>query len=275
MARPQKKGVDYFSHDVSHGKTIFVLEQRWGNDGYAVWFKLLEALAAAENHYLDLSDEATELYLSANCHVSVETLRDILGALGTLGAISTDLWRVSSVVWCQKLVDRLSDVYRLRKSDLPSKPDHFLVCPLETKVSTEETIVNPVVSTQSKLNKKKPKEPMTNTTKSARAKIADLYCQVFEKSVVSSIIWKKIDDLLQLYPPEKVTEAFETMAGTTGKTWNYLIGILEEKGGSNGKGNSRSAAEADAEKGGSRRPKSGKRSVSDIDTGTTGWADGF
>lgn len=44
MARPTKTSVDYFPHMTHSGKTIAILEARWGNDGYAFWFKLLELL---------------------------------------------------------------------------------------------------------------------------------------------------------------------------------------------------------------------------------------
>jgi len=43
MARPRKQTVDYFPHDtdVSSGKTLTILQSKYGNDGYAFWFKLL------------------------------------------------------------------------------------------------------------------------------------------------------------------------------------------------------------------------------------------
>ena len=47
MARPAKTSVDYFPHMAHSGKTIAILEARWGNDGYAFWFKLLELLGTA------------------------------------------------------------------------------------------------------------------------------------------------------------------------------------------------------------------------------------
>ena len=48
MSRPRKAVVDYFPHYVNHGKTLFILEQKYGNDGYAFWFKLLEMLGGSD-----------------------------------------------------------------------------------------------------------------------------------------------------------------------------------------------------------------------------------
>ena len=55
MARPQKDIVSYFPHDANActGDTLTVLQSRFGNDGYAFWFKLLEKLASTEGHYID------------------------------------------------------------------------------------------------------------------------------------------------------------------------------------------------------------------------------
>lgn len=55
MARPTKETVDYFPHFVKCGRTIFILESKYGNDGYAFWFKLLEILGDTEGHYYDCS----------------------------------------------------------------------------------------------------------------------------------------------------------------------------------------------------------------------------
>ena len=55
MGRPSKKGVEYFQHDTdaSESKTIFIIENLFGNDGYAAWFKLLECLGKTRGIYLD------------------------------------------------------------------------------------------------------------------------------------------------------------------------------------------------------------------------------
>ncbi|GAH80524.1 unnamed protein product [marine sediment metagenome] len=55
MARFQKDIVNYFPHDANAcaSDTLTVLQGRFGNDGYAFWFKLLEKLASTEGHYID------------------------------------------------------------------------------------------------------------------------------------------------------------------------------------------------------------------------------
>ena len=120
MARPKKHTVEYFPHDSNHGKTIFILESRWGNDGYAAWFKILERLGASDNHFIDCRDKGTWCYLAAYCHVSENVLLDILDTLSSLETIDTLFWN-KKVIFCQHFVDNLSEVYRKRQLDPPSK----------------------------------------------------------------------------------------------------------------------------------------------------------
>ncbi len=65
MARPKKQVVDYFPHVCSQGKTMFILEQKYGNNGYAFWFKLLELLGDAPGHFLDINDGGTWEFIQA------------------------------------------------------------------------------------------------------------------------------------------------------------------------------------------------------------------
>lgn len=123
MGRPRKQTVDYFPHFVStDSRTRFILEQNWGNDGYAFWFKLLELLCRSEGHYYDLSEVANGKYLEALMKVDGETANSILDTLADLGNIDRDLWEERKVVWCQNLVDNLQDVYSKRTVSAPVRP---------------------------------------------------------------------------------------------------------------------------------------------------------
>ena len=121
MARPKKNTVDYFPHTVKHKKTIAILEDKFGNDGYAFWFKLLEMLGEAENHYLDLNDDMLWEYLQSRMKLDAGKCTEILGLLAKLDAIDAELWE-EKVVWCQNLVNNVADVYRKRSTDQPSRP---------------------------------------------------------------------------------------------------------------------------------------------------------
>lgn len=121
MARPEKKTVDYFSHDCIPKKTLFIIEQKYKNDGYAFWYKLLELLGASSGHYFDLNDKGNMEFLVAKTHLKSETCMEILDLLTDLEAIDNELWK-NRVVWCQNFVDRLDPVYGKRGGGVPVKP---------------------------------------------------------------------------------------------------------------------------------------------------------
>lgn len=121
MARPTQNTIDYFSHDCNHKQTMYILENKYKNDGYAFWFKLLESLGSAPNHFLDLNDEIACEFLAAKTNINWSSCDEILTLLAKINAICPELWS-KKIVWCQKFVDRMAGVYAKRKKELPVKP---------------------------------------------------------------------------------------------------------------------------------------------------------
>jgi hypothetical protein len=160
MARPKKQTIDYFPHSCTHGKTMFIIEQKYGNDGYAFWFKLLELLGDTAGHYIDLNDEATQEFLQAKTRISWDLCHEILDLLAKLEAIDAELWE-HKIVWSQNYVDGISDVYKNRRTEIPSRPSFYIEKPHDADISTGE---NP----QSKEKKSKVKESKVKNNTRAR-----------------------------------------------------------------------------------------------------------
>lgn len=138
MGRPTKETVDYYPHFVKGGRTIFILESKYGNDGYAFWFKLLEILGDAEGHYYDCSVPNNWAYLLAKTRCSEDTAKDIINSLLALGKIDSKLWNDRQVIWCQHFVDNLSSVYKRRNIEAPTKPSFCDEKPQRASVSVNE-----------------------------------------------------------------------------------------------------------------------------------------
>lgn len=122
MTRPRKNTVDYFPHTVQHGKTMFILESKWGNDGYATWFKILEHLGSSENHVINLNDDAEAAYLAACCKVDTQTLFAILDQCSAVNAIQPDFWR-KKLVYSPNFIQNIADAYRKRLEKLLSEQE--------------------------------------------------------------------------------------------------------------------------------------------------------
>lgn len=125
MARQERNNVDYFPHTVSHGKKMFYLRSKYKNDGYTVWFMLLEQLARAEYHYLNLSNEVELMYLSCEFMVAEETLTDIINILVKFGDFDADLWNNYRILFNEKFVESVSDAYKKRNNDCISKSNLY------------------------------------------------------------------------------------------------------------------------------------------------------
>jgi hypothetical protein len=121
--RPRKQIVDYFPHDTgaSHGRTLTILQNKFGNDGVIVWWRILEMLGRSEGLVYHCDDSDNWEYLVAEMHVTDISVTEILNLLAKLGAIDAELWG-QKTIWCQNFVDRLSQIFNKRKDDLPSRP---------------------------------------------------------------------------------------------------------------------------------------------------------
>jgi len=153
MTRPRKQIVDYFPHDTdaSQGRTLSVLQNKYGNDGYAFWFMLLELLGRSPGHFYNFKEVTDWEFLLARTHISrPETVRSILETLATMNAIDLELYE-QGIIWSQNFVDRLADVYVRRKENKPGKP----VSAAETPISSAEMPVSTISNPQSKVNKSK------------------------------------------------------------------------------------------------------------------------
>lgn len=122
MARPLKRTVDYFPHFVNSGKTLLILQNEFGNDGYAFWFKLLSLLCRTDGIVYDYNNSAAWRLLLAETSVSEDMADKILQLLADIKAIDPDLY-LSKIIWVQNLVDNLGDVFmRRRNGSIPEKP---------------------------------------------------------------------------------------------------------------------------------------------------------
>ena len=123
MAREQRRDVDYFPHECNHGRKMHIIQKKYKNDGYAAWFKLLEELGKANNHYIDISDETTLMFLASTFDIEEELTISILTDLAKLGAIDKYLFEEYNVIWSEKFVNSIEDAYRKRKQKLFTKND--------------------------------------------------------------------------------------------------------------------------------------------------------
>lgn len=158
MARPGRNNVDYFPHDVIHGSKMFVIEQRYGNDGYAVWFKLLEQLGKADYHYLDLKDKVKKMYLASIFKVDEDIMMKIITDLAELGAIDKFLFEEYEIIFSEKFIETIQDAYKRRNNECITLSGLCEHLQLKCKQKPAKKEVNSFSNDQSKVNKSKVKD---------------------------------------------------------------------------------------------------------------------
>ena len=136
MARPTKTSVDYFPHMTHSGKTIAILEARWGNDGYAFWFKLLELLGDSSDFSFNCNRSADWEYLLSKTRVTEPVARAILDKLAEVEAIDAACWQ-QNIVWSDNFCRNLEPVLEKRKGQKPQKPEFPQPKPAAADISAD------------------------------------------------------------------------------------------------------------------------------------------
>jgi hypothetical protein len=204
MARPKKQVVDYFPHSCTSGKTIYILEQEYGNDGYAFWFKLLELLGTTPGHCVDYTDIGIKRFISAKARVSAEKIELMLQLLAELNAIDLNLWQKGQI-WSQNFVNNIYIDGGLRRSEIPQKPSLCNINSYNEELLQQKPQTDAIITDLIPQRKEKEIESKINTAvspvspavKKKRANKKDPNAEPYWKTLVAvyySFCFEKFDE---------------------------------------------------------------------------------
>ena len=182
MARPERNTVDYFPLFCDEGKKMFYLEETYGNDGFAVFIKLLRELAKSEYHYLDLSNKMQLMFLSAKCKVSVDVLNAIIKDLVELEKFDSVLWCENKVIWCQDFTDSIQDAYKKRNNKCITYDSL-----IELLISKGVRKPSKVVSKEPVNQQRKEKDTKVDESKAKDNTTAKSYDYAREKEILNNV----------------------------------------------------------------------------------------
>jgi len=99
MARPIKKGLDYFTHDVatSNERAIRFIESKYGLVGYGIYFKILEKIYGEEGYFIHWKP-VDECIYSSEWGVDVEFLRNLLSDFFEINLFSKLVYDANQVL---------------------------------------------------------------------------------------------------------------------------------------------------------------------------------
>jgi DnaD/phage-associated family protein len=239
MARPQKDTVEYFPHDADamNGDTLTVLQGRWGNDGYAFWFKLLEQLASTEGHFIDCSNPKKWQLILGRTRVDHSTGLEMMKLLVEMGAIDKNLWE-KGIIWCQNLVNNVAQVYQNRRRPLPLPPvvmPLLQVTTLGNSFSTGSNLITTDGNTQSKVKESKleetrgkettyPPNPPVSGISLSKEDLLEIYKENI--GFINEDVENELELAMKRFTAAWVCDAIKEACLQNRRTWRYAAGIL-------------------------------------------------
>ena len=118
MARPEKHDVDYFPFYIKDGRTLFILESKYGCKGTGFFTNVMRFLCATPDHHFQLKDASDRLYFFAKTKCDEESGIDMLNIMANTRKIHTQLWFSGAVIVSEAHLESIKDAYRKRTNPI-------------------------------------------------------------------------------------------------------------------------------------------------------------
>jgi len=212
MARPERHDVDYFPFYVKDGRTLFILEDKYGCKGTGFFTNVMRFLCLQPDHHFCIKEEVDRMYFFSKTKCDEVSGMEMLDIMAKTCKLSGSMWVSYKVIVSPALLDSIKDAYRNRKNEILSlnEIEQIYVSynnnPQESVVSdvgnTQESVVSDVGNTQTKLKK----------TKLKKTKYRD-YVFLYENE------YQKLVEKHGKENTEKMLDALDYYKGSKGKTY--------------------------------------------------------
>ena len=166
MARPERRSCDYFPFYAKDGRTLFILESKYGCKGTGFFTNVMRFLTLEEDHHFCIKDESDRLYFFSKCQCDIESGMDMLNLMAKTCKIDAFLWVSYEVIASQALLDSLTEAYRNRKNNIITMDGILKVYNNQIRVlkETVSCVGNPITSDEN------PQEPVINNVDNTQRK---------------------------------------------------------------------------------------------------------
>jgi len=157
MGRPERHDADYFPFYVKDGKTLFILESKYGLQGIGFFTNLMRFLTRQTDHHICIHEESDRLYFFAQIRCPEDVGMDMLNLMAKTGKIDAELLYKNCVIVSQDLLDSLKDAYKNRNNPIIEIDQIRLSYP-DKSISYQENPITSPDKPQRKLKERKLKE---------------------------------------------------------------------------------------------------------------------
>lgn len=116
MGRPERHDADYFPFYVKDGKTLFILESKYGLQGIGFFTNVMRFLTRQTDHHICIKDDSDRLYFFAQIRCPEDIGIDMLNLMAKTGKIDLDLWEAHRVIVSKDLIESLRAAYKNRNN---------------------------------------------------------------------------------------------------------------------------------------------------------------
>lgn len=116
-----KNTAEFFPFKVKDGKTLFVLQRKYGLAGIGFFTQIMRWLSMAPGHYYQYVDEYDKDRLNQFCGVGESDTKAMIEDMVKTEKLDPELWRKYQVIYSQDFVDELAELYRRRKAEPPTR----------------------------------------------------------------------------------------------------------------------------------------------------------
>jgi hypothetical protein len=117
MGRPERHDVDYFPFFAKRGKTLNILQSKFGLEGIGFFTNLMRFLALTPDHYYCIADETDRLNFFAEIGLIDENKGiAMIELMVKTKKLDKDLWENHKVIACEDFLKSLEPVYEKRNN---------------------------------------------------------------------------------------------------------------------------------------------------------------
>lgn len=160
MARPIKRGIDYFNIDCSLDDKVEYVEAKHGLIGYAILVKLWAKIYKFEGYYCEWKEKNIYLFCK-DISTEVTQVNEVVNTCFEEGLFCRQIFELHGVLTSKGIQKRwLQIVTQAKRKEVKIEPKYNLLelTQEETELTQEETNETQEESTQSKVKKRKGEE---------------------------------------------------------------------------------------------------------------------
>jgi hypothetical protein len=117
--RPERHDVDYFPFFVKRGKTLNILQNKYGLEGIGFFTNLLCFLSLTPDHHYCIKDETDRMNFFAEIGIQEESRGlEMIELMVKTGKLDRELWEGHKVIVSQAFLESLKGAYKFRNNEI-------------------------------------------------------------------------------------------------------------------------------------------------------------